>query len=119
MATTLRTELTKAGCNVSTATILYQPGIGQLPAIGSPTKQTPGNAAIPAAVTLAPTDARLDARFIQRTEQSAPRCMAIDATGIYIWVALPSAFAPGFMKLQITPTNFANGTAIIPVIADF
>ena len=118
MATTLRTELTKAGCNVSTATILYQPGIGQLPSIGSPTKQVPTKAAIPAAVTLAPTDARLDARFIQRQEQSAPRCMAIDGTSIYVWIALPTS-QPGFMKILSTAAPYTAGTAILPVIADF
>lgn len=115
MATTLRTELTKAGCNVSTATILLQPGIGQRVQTGTPSKPLDP---IVAAVTLAPTDARLDARFIQRQSQDAPRCMAIDSNYVYVWTALPSS-QPGFMRIALSLTPYTAGTAAIPVIADF
>lgn len=116
MATTLRTELTKAGCNVATATILLQPGVGQKLPIGSPVAaQDP----LRPAVTLTSTDPRLDARFIQRASQDAPRCMAIDSNAVYVWTALPTAFQPGFTRIPITAAPYTAGTAAIPVLADF
>ena len=114
MATTLRTELTRAGCNVGTATIVLQPGIGQPNTIGSSSIAQPKSGAV-----VPSNDARLDAKFIHRQDQSAPRCIATDATSIYVWVALPSQ-SPGFMKIPTASSAYTGGSAApIPVIADF
>lgn len=116
MATTLATELTKAGCNIATATIVIQPGIGQQPPIGNPTNQTNPSKA---GVVVTSTDPRLSARFVQRGSQDVPRCIAYDANAVYVWVNLPTAFQPSFQRIPITSAPYVAGTAAIPVIADF
>ena len=115
MSTTLRAELTKAGCNVASATIIFQDGVGHRKGIGVPdVSPTTYNGVS----TTGGTDPRLDQPFAIRQDAVAPRCVALDTNFIYVWVALPSR-RPYFRAIPITAAAYTTGNTLIPIIADF
>ena len=111
MSTTLRVELTKAGCPVSTATIVVQNAVGPPSQIGK-ADQSP---AALGGTTISSTDPRLDKGFAIRQDNKAPRCYAIDTTGnaIYVWF-VPATGTPGFKKIFTTATPYTTGNNPIP-----
>lgn len=113
MATTLRTELTAAGCNVATATIIFQDGLGRQPGIGK--NEIAPTARNGRSVTNG-VDPVLDKKFINGAGQTQiPRCMAIDATAVYIWYA-PVNGDGRFMRFLTALTSYTSGNNPIPVL---
>lgn len=115
MSTTLRIELTAAGCNVSTATIIFQQPVGHPAPTG---KQNTNPVNLQGQSTTGGTDARLDAKFAIRQDNQVPRCIAIDGTYVYVWHASPSR-RPKFEQISYTPTSYTTGNVPIPILADF
>jgi len=106
MATTLRTELTKAGCNVATATIIFQDGVGPALRIGVASTNPVNRNGV---ATTGGTDARLDRRFVQGTTGTqVPRCVAIDSLYIYMWTA-GNITDPLFTRIPITAASYTTG----------
>lgn len=117
MSTTLRIELTNAGCPVSTASIVLQPGIGRAPEIG---KQNVNPTALNSRVVTNGVDPSLDQTFSIRQDTQLPRCIAIDSTNgfVYVWHSAPSR-RPVFSKIPITTTSYTTGNMPIPILGDF
>lgn len=118
MATTLRTELTRAGANVATATIVFQTGVGKPRSPGTPDVSP---TALGGRSTTGGTDPQLDVKFNTGYGDGAnvPRCVAIDATSIYVWVSLSQDRRGGFVKIPITATQYVAGNLPIPNFSEF
>lgn len=112
MSTTLRLELTNAGCNVATATIVFQNGVGKAPEVG---RQHVNPSAYGGQSTTGGTDSRLDKPFAIRQDTQLPRCIAIDANNIYVWDVAASR-RPRFTAIPIVATAYTTGNALIPIL---
>lgn len=117
MSTTLRIELTNAGCPVSTAKIVFQQGVGHMQQTG---KQNVNPTNLQGQSTTGGTDARLDAKFSIRQDNQVPRCIAIDTTNsvVYVWQASGTR-RPKFQAIPYADTAYTTGNTPIPIIADF
>jgi hypothetical protein len=120
MASTLRTLLTAAGCNVATATVVLHNGVGasyvsdKSKNLGANTNYAPVN---PRQVTNG-VDPQLDTRFYNGAgADQVPKCIAFDASAVYV-LNIPATGDPYFMRVLLTSTNYASGAAKIPFGVD-